>query len=327
LTHKLTLERKQMSFVHETIKNREVQITLAAPEIKQEIMQAMDNNLRITKERVKAWSSCAQGYRWFLEKFPQGGEFAEVYAALQLDKKYRDSRWLADKVFAELDAPVKVQQTALIYGADKSKIEKSVADGAEGTTTGDRANAATAGVGAHAATAGDWANAATTGDWANAATTGDWANAATTGEGAHAATTGDRANAATAGEGAYAATAGDWANAATAGVGANAATAGDRAHAATAGDWANAATTGDWANAATMGDRANATTTGEGAVASALGFAAAAKASAGGAIVLVHRTECGELLHIRASKVGENGIKPNVFYKLSAAGEFVEVEL
>ena len=220
------------------------------------------SNLQITKERVKAWSACADGYHWFLDKFPQGGEFAEVYAALQLDKKYDDSVWLADKVFFELDAPAKVQQTVLISGADKAKIEKTVADGAEGTTTGDCANAATT---------GDRANAATTGDWANAATTGDWANAATTGEGANAATTGYRAN------------------------------------------------------AATTGDRANAATTGAHAVAAAFGIEVRAKSSAGGAIVLVCRNNSGELLQIRASKVGENGIKPDVFYALSAAGEFVEV--
>ena len=223
----------------------------------------MENNLQITKYRVKAWSACTDGYRWFLEKFPQGGEFAEVYSALQLDKKYEDSSWLVDKVFSELDAPAKVQQTILISGADKSKIEKLVADGAEGTTTGE---------GANAATTGNCANAATTGEGANAATTGEGANAATTGEGA------------------------------------------------------NAATTGNWANAATTGNCANAATTGEHAVAAAFGIEAKAKASAGGAIVLVHRNHRGDLLQIRTSKVGENGIKPDVFYTLSAAGEFVEVE-
>ena len=178
----------------------------------------MQNNLQITKDRVKAWSACATGYKWFLEKFPQGAEFAEVYAALQIDKSYDDSDWLADHVFAELDTKAKVQQTVLISGADKVKIEKSVADGAEGATTGDRANAATTGY------------------------------------------------------------------------------------------------------------RANAATTGAHAVAASLGFGSKAKASAGGAIVLVHRNYSGELLQIRSSKVGENGVLPDVFYTLSADGEFVAEE-
>ena len=123
-----------------------------------------ENNLQITKERVKAWRACTDGYRWFLEKFPQGGGFAEVYAELQADKKYDDSGWLADRVFAELDTIVKVQQTVLVSGADESKIQKAVADGAKGATTGDYANAATTGYRANAATTGYRANAATTGD-------------------------------------------------------------------------------------------------------------------------------------------------------------------
>ena len=149
---------------------------------------------------------------------------------------------------------------------------------------------------------------ATTGEGANAATTGYSANAATTGYRANAATTGYRANAATTGEGANAATTGYWANAATTGY---------RANAATTGEGANAAATGNWANAAT---------TGEQAVAAALGIKGQAKAGVGGAIVLCYRTSNGNLIHVRASKVGENGIKPDAWYVLDADGNFVEVD-
>ena len=176
--------------------------------------------LAITKERVKAWRACADGYRWFLEKFPQGGEFAEVYASLQADKRYDDSGWLADRVFAELDAPAKVQQTVLISGADKAKIEKAAAEA--GTEDG------------------------------------------------------------------------------------------------------ATATTGEGANAATTGYRANAATTGEGAVAAALGRSAKAQAGTGGAIVIVNRSQSGALLHIFASKVGENGIEADKWYALGADGKPVE---
>jgi len=112
-------------------------------------------------------------------------------------------------------------------------------------------------------------------------------------------------------------TTGNWANAATTGNGANAATTGERANAATTGNWANAATTGNWANAAT---------TGKNAVAAALGANATAKASAGGAVVMVARDDRGVLLHIFASKVGENGIEPDVEYRLSAVGLPEKVE-
>ena len=92
----------------------------------------------------------------------------------------------------------------------------------------------------------------------------------------------------------------------------------------TTGNWANAATTGYRADAATTGYRANAATTGEHAVAAALGASSKAKASTGGAIVLCHRNDDGELIHVRASKVGDNDIKPDTWYSLNANGDFVE---
>lgn len=167
------------------------------------------NLLAITKDRLKGWSACAGGYRWFLEKFPQGGEFADVYAALQEDKRYDDSGWLLNHVFAELDAPSKVTQTVLISGADSEKIRKAADSGAEAATTGYRANAAT---------------------------------------------------------------------------------------------------------------------TGNGAIAASLGIHAKAKAGIGGAIVLAGRNLIsGALLHVFASKVGDNGIKPDVWYSLDSDGKPVEV--
>lgn len=151
---------------------------------------AATNNLEITKDRVKSWAACCDGYRLFLAQFPEGGEFVTVYRALIADKRGNDADWLVGKLFDELDTTTRVKQTAIIAGADAVAIAAQVAAGSEVSTTGDWANAATA---------GDWANAATTGNWANAATTGYRANAATTGEGANAATTGDGAVAASLG--------------------------------------------------------------------------------------------------------------------------------
>ena len=171
---------------------------------------ATTNNLQITKDRVKSWAACSDGYRWFLGKFPEGEEFVPVYRALIADKRGEDADWLVGKLFDELDTTTRVKQTAIIAGADAVAIAAQVAAGAE------------------------------------AATTGNWANAATTGE-----------------------------------------------H----------------------------------AVAAALGIEAKAKAGAGGAIVLTHRNDDGDLICIRAAMVGQDGIKPDVWYELSADGEFVECEV
>jgi len=241
--------------------------------------------LEINNKRLREWKACRSGYEWFINNFPEGGMFVDVYNALLWNRRYQDSEWLVNLVFSQLDTSTKVAQLVLITGANKGKIEQLVKDcvGKEGevATTGDRANAATTGESANAATTGESANAATTGDLANAATTGNLANAATTGEQANAATTGESAN---------------------------------------------AATTGYSANAATTGNRANATTTGEHAVSAALGIEGKAKAGIGGAIVLCYRKDDGELIHVRSSKVGENGVQPDVWYALSESGNFMEVE-
>jgi len=190
----------------------------------------------ITKERLHSWQACMSGVRWFLEKFPQSGEFADVYAALIADKRTNDAGWLADRVFAELDTVELVGQTLALCGADETKIKARAKDGDVVVTTGYSANAATTGYSA------------------------------------------------------------------------------------------NAATTGYSANAATTGYRANAATTGKHAVAAALGYCCRAQAGETGAIVIVNRDDDMSIKHIFASKVGENGIKPGVWYELSADGNPVEVQ-
>ena len=107
----------------------------------------------------------------------------------------------------------------------------------------------------------------------------------------------------------------------------NAAATGYSGHAAATGNYGNAAATGDSGHAAAMGDYGNAAAMGYSGVAAALNLHGKAKASATGAIVLVAYNEDRSIRHIRASKVGDNGIKPDVWYSLNDTGEFVETEI
>ncbi|ELG7244502.1 hypothetical protein Q6V00_004193 [Salmonella enterica] len=89
----------------------------------------------------------------------------------------------------------------------------------------------------------------------------------------------------------------------------------------------SAATNTGYQSAATnTGNRSAAEVSGSQSVAASLGIEGKARASEGGAIVLCYRDEDGELIHIRASKVGENGIMPDIWYQLNEDGEFVECE-
>ncbi|ELP8419594.1 hypothetical protein R1505_002133 [Salmonella enterica] len=101
---------------------------------------------------------------------------------------------------------------------------------------------------------------------------------------------------------------------------------GNRSAATNTGDWSAATNTGDRSAATNTGDRSAAEVSGSQSVAASLGIEGKARASEGGAIVLCYRDEDGELIHIRASKVGENGIMPNTWYQLDKDGEFVECE-
>ncbi|EKY8360504.1 hypothetical protein RDV39_001153 [Salmonella enterica] len=110
---------------------------------------------------------------------------------------------------------------------------------------------------------------------------------------------------------------------------------GDQSAATNTGNWSAATNTGNRSAATNTGNRSAATNTGNRSaaevsgsqsVAASLGIEGKARASEGGAIVLCYRDEDGELIHIRASKVGENGIMPDIWYQLNEDGEFVECE-
>ncbi|ELI4572067.1 hypothetical protein Q7Y05_002023 [Salmonella enterica] len=101
---------------------------------------------------------------------------------------------------------------------------------------------------------------------------------------------------------------------------------GNRSAATNTGNRSAATNTGYQSAATNTGDRSAAEVSGSQSVAASLGIEGKARASEGGAIVLCYRDEDGELIHIRASKVGENGIMPNTWYQLDKDGEFVECE-
>ncbi|ECA0515348.1 hypothetical protein EIN76_16600 [Salmonella enterica subsp. enterica serovar Kiambu] len=101
---------------------------------------------------------------------------------------------------------------------------------------------------------------------------------------------------------------------------------GNRSAATNTGDWSAATNTGNWSAATNTGNCSAAEVSGSQSVAAAFGIEGKARASEGGAIVLCYRDEDGELIHIRASKVGENGIMPNTWYQLNEDGEFVACE-
>ncbi|EGE5470423.1 hypothetical protein BSP81_000784 [Salmonella enterica subsp. enterica serovar Anatum] len=138
--------------------------------------------------------------------------------------------------------------------------------------------------------------------------------------------TGDRSAATNTGNRSSATNTGDWSAATNTGNWSAATNTGDRSAATNTGNRSAATNTGYCSAATNTGDLSAAEVSGSQSVAASLGIKGKSRASEGGAIVLCYRDKNGELIHIRASKVGENGIMPNTWYQLNEDGEFVECE-
>ncbi|EBD2296584.1 hypothetical protein CKA97_06705 [Salmonella enterica] len=155
------------------------------------------------------------------------------------------------------------------------------------------------------------------GSWSAATNTGNRSAATNTGYQSAATNTGNRSAATNTGDCSAATNTGSW-SAAT--------NTGNRSAATNTGNRSAATNTGYQSAATNTGNRSAAEVSGSQSVAASLGIEGKARASEGGAIVLCYRDEDGELIHIRASKVGDNGIMPNTWYQLDKDGEFVECE-
>ncbi|ECH9017406.1 hypothetical protein EQ23_00945 [Salmonella enterica subsp. enterica] len=173
---------------------------------------------------------------------------------------------------------------------------------------------------------GSWSAATNTGYQSAATNTGNRSAATNTGNQSAATNTGNRSAATNTGNRSAATNTGNQSAATNTGNRSAATNTGYQSAATNTGNRSAATNTGYQSAATNTGNRSAAEVSGSQSVAASLGIEGKARASEGGAIVLCYRDEDGELIHIRASKVGENGIMPNTWYQLDKDGEFVECE-
>ena len=179
-----------------------------------------------------------------------------------------------------------------------------------------------------------------TGDRSASSATGDISASSATGDSSASSATGDSsASSATGYKSASSATGDSSASSATGDSSASSAT-GDRSASSATGCSSASSATGDNSASSATGDRSASLCTGafsaseiraagDGralhAVAIATGYQSKARAPAGSALCLVHRDSEGTIVAIRAAKVGDAGIQPDTWYRLSATGELEEV--
>ncbi|MCU9209400.1 hypothetical protein OE424_20515 [Pseudomonas aeruginosa] len=261
--------------------------------------------------------ACASGFHsceYPLDVFgyyaPGESRFAIVKASGQLSRHDDDSKIASATlvVEAEISMPTMISRAIdwIMARLDNSVEQTVVGDTASNTgnrsaasNTGNRSAASNTGNRSAASNTGNRSAASNTGYQSAASNTGDYSAASNTGNRSAASNTGNRSAASNTGY---------------------------QSAASNTGDYSAASNTGYQSAASNTGDYSAAEVSGKESVAASLGIEGRARASAGSAIVLCHRDDEGRLIHIRASKVGENGVKPDTWYQLSAEGEFVEFD-
>ncbi|EKM8100978.1 hypothetical protein PVO48_003357 [Salmonella enterica subsp. enterica serovar 4,[5],12:i:-] len=254
---------------------------------------------------------------------PADSRFAETISFGITDRKEDGDTKIASAsitIKAELTLPQFIQRgIEWIWSKIDKSLEQQIMCGncSAATNTGNRSAATNTGNRSAATNTGNRSAATNTGNCSAATNTGNRSAATNTGDWSAATNTGNCSAATNTGDWSAATNTGDWSAATNTGNRSAATNTGNRSAATNTGDWSAATNTGDWSAAEVSGSQS---------VAAAFGIEGKARASEGGAIVLCYRDEDGELIHIRASKVGENGIMPNTWYQLNEDGEFVECE-
>ncbi|VEE78682.1 DUF7666 domain-containing protein [Pseudomonas aeruginosa] len=288
--------------------------------------------------------ACASGFHsceYPLDVFgyyaPGESRFAIVKASGQLSRHDDDSKIASATlvVEAEISMPTMISRAIdwIMARLDSSVEQTVVGDTASNTgdysaasNTGDQSAASNTGNYSAASNTGYQSAASNTGDYSAASNTGNRSAASNTGDYSAASNTGYRSAASNTGNRSAASNTGDYSAASNTGYRSAASNTGNRSAASNTGDYSAASNTGNRSAASNTGNYSAAEVSGKESVAASLGIEGRARASAGSAIVLCHRDDEGRLIHIRASKVGENGVEPDTWYQLNAEGEFVEFD-
>ncbi|MGS8312493.1 DUF7666 domain-containing protein [Acinetobacter baumannii] len=274
------------------------------------------------KGKVKACGSGFHACEYPLDVFGyyapgELNRFAVVEQSGDLSRGNDDTKVASKSITikAEVDIPFLVK-AAIEYTTSRCEPIK---EDSPAFTDKDHGQAVATGDNSASSATGDKSASSATGDNSASSATGDNSASLTTGHYSASSATGDNsASSATGYKSASSATGDNSASSATGDNSASSAT-GDNSASSATGNWAASLTTGHYSESQIKDQKDD-----QYGVAISIGYEGKAKASEGSAIVLTHRNSDGEILHIRASKVGENGVKADTWYQLDANGQFVE---
>ncbi|MBJ7586964.1 hypothetical protein JG790_15285 [Citrobacter freundii] len=248
--------------------------------------------MQITKEQVKAWHACTDGFRWFLDKFPQGGAYADVHGALIADKRFDDARWLVDKMYrTHLDKPEFIQ--AETAATDKMVVELNSMEHPSDQVEGENSS-------------------------------GNYARIGSSGDDAQIGSSGDDAQIGSSGDDAQIGSSGYYARIGSSGYNAQIGSSGDDAQIGSSGYYARIGSSGYNARIGSSGYNARITASGKGSVVACAGSIERIVLGEGGCASVPWHD--GKRTRIAVAYVGENGIEANTPYYVNDEGQFVKVE-
>jgi len=259
--------------------------------------------MQITKELLKEWNACTDGYRWFLANFPQGGDVQEIGEALRNDKRTDDASWLISNVFAHF---IKAPEFIGSYTEGEVKAVLKSVEGSPNTASGYSSTSAAS---------GDYSKSAASGNSSTSAASGYSSTSAASGYSSTSAASGDYSKSAASG---YSSTS------AASGYYITSAASGDYSTSAASGNSSTSAASGYSSTSAASGDYSTATAKGKKTIAMVAGLQGKASAGELGVFALPY-LDAEDRIRIAVGIVGEDGIKADTLYEV-IEGKLTEVQ-
>ncbi|EJU8366759.1 hypothetical protein N5U60_003620 [Salmonella enterica] len=284
--------------------------------------------MHIDKSQVKAWHACSEGFRWFLDKFPQGGAYADVHGALIADKRYDDARWLVEQMYRTfLDSAEFIQAETAV--TDKMVGELTSmnhpSDQVEGeNSSGYNARIGSSGYNAQIGSSGDDARIGSSGNDARIGSSGYNARIGSSGYNARIGSSGNDARIGSSGYNAQIGSSGYNARIGSSGYNARIGSSGNDARIGSSGYNARIGSSGYNARIGSSGYNARITATGNGSVVACAGSVERIVLGENGCASVPWHD--GKRIRIAVAYVGENGIEANIPYYVNDEGQFVRVE-
>lgn len=266
----------------------------------------------IVREDLRSWRVGAVMYRWFLRRFPYGGNYVDVHRALSHEGyldwanslvEYAWSRWLDEENLARQDISAMSRL---------AKTDETV-NGQQVVSAEDNANLGCA---------GNNMKIASTGYASQIASAGYCVRIGSVGYNSHISSSGDRARLAVSGNSTRISSAGDGTRIASSGMRVRVSTLGERNHVASNGDLCQIVSFGADARIANSGDNVHIVCNGENAMVASTGAVDSLVLGPGGCAALAYHD--GERMRFAIAVEGENGIRAGAKYRLNDAHQFVE---